>query len=85
MEVGVWLRNGLDVLAFPAISISFIAAFLILVQKKNRNRYPHTFIGYICLAQCSNIYALNNFSSNYCEERPLLYNLLVLKDSWLSN
>jgi hypothetical protein len=49
-EVGVWLRNGLDVLAIPAISISFITAFLILVQKKNRNRYPHTFIGYICLA-----------------------------------
>lgn len=43
----------MDIVGIPAIIASMIVGFLILIQKQNREKYPHRFIGYICLVQSS--------------------------------
>lgn len=70
----------------PSVIISAVTGFLILSNKNNRNRYPHKFIGLICIFQSASIFFLNSFDKNYCDVtvNPWIANTLITPTSYIS-
>ena len=85
-DVGVYLRIAYNYFGYMSMVISGFTGFLVLSKKENRTRYPHKFIGLICLAQSCSIYTLNSFDHNFCElpVNPIIKNFLVTPTSWIS-
>ena len=85
-HVAPWLRTGINWFGYASIIISGLTGLLILSKKENRERYPHKFIGLICLAQSSTVFTLNSFDKNFCEqpEVPFIKNMMIAPGSWIS-
>ena len=85
-DVAPWLRAGMNYAAPPSVIISAVTGFLILSNKDNRNRYPHKFIGLICIFQSASIFFLNSFDKNYCDVtvNPWIANWLITPTSYIS-
>lgn len=81
-----YLRKAVNITFPSSCLISGVAGAMILWSKDNRVKYPLKFIGLICLFQSVNIFALNSFDANFCIKYAnyLMQNLLITRDSWLS-
>ena len=85
-NVAPWLRHGMNMAAPSSVIISAVTGFLILSSKENRNKYPHKFIGLICIFQSASIFFLNSFDKNYCDctVNPWIANMLITPTSYIS-